>query len=258
MLDLSAVDLDLLAEALEDHSYTLSWFVDPGTGEVLAWSEDADDEPSPRDRGALYVKPILSHEAYRDMEDFVACVPDRRAADLLARAIEGRGAFRRFKDALFEFPELRQAWFAFHDTRMRRRAIEWLLDAGLVAEGDALSALARLEDPVIRRSLSDPEQAAQEVASQLRGLFGDRLVNVVVFGSHAAGTASEDSDLDLAVVLQDVRSSWEDARRMDDILWGATQSSGITFSAVVVASRDWADPRRPVLLSAKAQGRSLV
>jgi hypothetical protein len=258
MLDLTAVDLDALAEALEDHSDTLRWFVDPATGEVLVWSADADDEPSPEETGALFVEPIFSHEAYRDMQDFVGQLSDRRAVGLLTRALEGRGAFRRFKDTLFEFPDLRSVWFAFHDVRMRRRAIDWLLDAGLVAEGSARSALEGLEDPVIGRGLADPDQAAQEVASRLRGVFGDRLVDVVVFGSYAAGTASEDSDLDLAVVLSGVRSSWEDARAMDDILWAATQSSGITFSAVVVDAQDWAAPHRPVLLTAKAQGRSVA
>jgi hypothetical protein len=122
MLELSAIDLDALSEALEDHSDFIHWFVDPGTGEVLAWSEDM-DEPCPEDHGARFVDPIPSFEAYEDMRDFVRRVPDRRAADQLARAIEGRGAFRRFKDTLFDHTDLREKWFAFHDLRMRRWAI---------------------------------------------------------------------------------------------------------------------------------------
>jgi hypothetical protein len=130
------VDIGARGEALEDHSDFLHWFVDPGTGEVLLWTADS-DEPNPDDRGAYYVQPIPSDEAYSDLQDFTGRVSDRRAADLLARAIEGRGAFRRFKDTLFEFPQLREAWFAFHDTRMRRRAVEWLADAGLIDETSA-------------------------------------------------------------------------------------------------------------------------
>jgi hypothetical protein len=120
------------------HHYAVS-------GELIPWSEDM-DEPDPGERGALYVYPIPSHEACGDLRDFVAQVHDRRAADLLSRAIEGRGAFRQFRDTLFEFPELREAWFAFHDVRMRRRAIEWLSDAGLIDERDAESTLAVLTD----------------------------------------------------------------------------------------------------------------
>ena len=67
----------------------------------MAWSEDM-DEPSPEEGDTRFVEPIPSFEAYEDMRDFVARVPDRRAADGLGRTIEGRGAFRRFKDTLYE------------------------------------------------------------------------------------------------------------------------------------------------------------
>jgi Uncharacterised protein family (UPF0158) len=51
----------------------------------------------------------------------------------LARAIDGRGAFRRFKAELHEeYPHLLPAWYAFRDTRAKRRAVEWLADSSLI------------------------------------------------------------------------------------------------------------------------------
>ena len=257
MLDISAVDLDALAEALEDHSDFIHWFIDPATGEVLAWSDDM-DEPSPEDAGARYVEPVPSAEAYEDMQDFVARGPQRRAADLLARAIEGRGAFRRFKDTLFEFPELREAWFRFHDARMRRRAVEWLRDAGLVDGAAAETALAGLADPPVGAGLIDPFEVATRVAAELGVVFGGRLVDVVVFGSHAEGTATDDSDLDLAVVVRDVEAPWDEGRRIDEILWRHTLEAGITLSALVVDASEWERAPRPLLITAKASGRSVA
>jgi len=35
MLDLEQIDLSTLAEALEDHSEEATWWLDPGTGEVV-------------------------------------------------------------------------------------------------------------------------------------------------------------------------------------------------------------------------------
>ena len=258
MLGLSAVDLDALVQALEDHSDFIHWFVDPATGEVIPWSADMDEEPDPGDRGARYVDPLPSHEAYNDMQDFVARVPERRAADLLARSIEGRGAFRRFKDTLFEFPALRDAWFAFHDVRMARRAIEWLEDAHLIDPADAESALAELEDPPVGEGVIDPWAVASRVAEELRAVFGDRLVDVVVFGSYASGTATDDSDLDLAVVVRGADAPWEESRRIDEILWRHTVEAGITLSAFVVDADEWERSRRPLLLTAKASGRSVA
>ena len=151
MLDLGRVDVDELCSALEDNSPEHDWFLDPATGRLefrSAYLDDASEGWDPDERGLLFVDPIGSHEAYSDMEDFVALVTDRQARELLACAIGGRGAFRRFKDTLLGFPELREAWFRFHDARMQRRAIGWLRDRGLIAVADAELAIASVAPSV--------------------------------------------------------------------------------------------------------------
>ncbi len=67
-----------------------------------------------------------SGEGYRDMEDFIDTVQDRRLQNHLWGAIRGRGAFRRFKDVLLNHPAEQERWFAFRDARLRQRVIEWL------------------------------------------------------------------------------------------------------------------------------------
>jgi len=62
------------------------------------------------------------------MEDFIATVKDEHLVELLEVAINGRGAFRRFKDVLLRYPEERERWFQFKDERMQERALEWLED----------------------------------------------------------------------------------------------------------------------------------
>lgn len=55
-----------------------------------------------------------------------------------ARAIQGKGAFRQFKDELHEVhPDLLPAWHAFRDTRARRRAVQWLADNSLIDDASA-------------------------------------------------------------------------------------------------------------------------
>jgi hypothetical protein len=46
----------------------------------------------------ICIDPLPSHVWYQDMADFAERVSDDRAGRRLARAIEGKGAFRRFKD----------------------------------------------------------------------------------------------------------------------------------------------------------------
>jgi hypothetical protein len=64
------------------------------------------------------------------MEDFVASVTDAGRADRLAIAIEGRGAFRRFKDVISRWPDEQERWYRFSDERCRGRARQWLTGAG--------------------------------------------------------------------------------------------------------------------------------
>src|SRR3954464_1052241 len=139
MLDPESLDLDELCTALEDHSPESTWWIHTGDGRI--------QPGDPGEDGWLEIGSVASHEGYRDMAEFVAGVHHRRAAELLDRAIAGRGAFRRFKDTLFEFPELRAQWFRFRGARARRRAVHWLAAEGLVERADADRVAARHPDP---------------------------------------------------------------------------------------------------------------
>jgi hypothetical protein len=134
MRDPDDVALDEIANALDDPSaevsYGHSWWFDPSTAEVRFHRADVDDDTADDLDGAglVHIDALPSFVGYGDMEDFIEDVSDPRARDLLERAIEGRGAFRRFNDRLFEFPELRERWYAFRDVRLRGRAVVWLTE----------------------------------------------------------------------------------------------------------------------------------
>ena len=138
------IDLDELYDAMENSSYEVEYYLDLETGEILFVSEGMDDEET----GKLKIQigeeldryePIPkaeSYEGYRDMQAFIATVEDDHLSELLEVAINGKGAFRRFKDVLLHYPEERERWFKFKDDRMEERALEWLddIDVTLVEE----------------------------------------------------------------------------------------------------------------------------
>ena len=132
------VDRDELADILEGDPLHGDGRIDLTTGEV--WSqatieytretgeedEDAADDPE----RWLWVHCEGSRESYRDMELFIASVEDPDRADRLAIAVEGRGAFRRFKDVLARWPGELERWYALSEERQHGRARSWLTGVG--------------------------------------------------------------------------------------------------------------------------------
>jgi len=154
--DLSGFDLDAIATALADQdSYEHAWLLNPDTGEILFWTADTGiDGHRPVDldelaeQGLTGIRPLPSWVWYQDMADFADGITDERAGHRLGRAIDGKGAFRRFKAELNdEYPDLLPTWYAFRDARAERRAVEWLAENELIGEDEAARYLASHPDP---------------------------------------------------------------------------------------------------------------
>ncbi len=79
----------------------------------------------------IHVEPLGSRVEYGWMEEFTGTVGDARLRDRLEVALDGRGAFRRFKNVLLDFLAERERWFAFRAERLRAAAREWLAEQGI-------------------------------------------------------------------------------------------------------------------------------
>jgi hypothetical protein len=60
------------------------------------------------------------------MERYIATVEEPELRQKLVGAIDGKGAFRRFKDVLMAFPVERERWFTFRSERLRSAMQTWL------------------------------------------------------------------------------------------------------------------------------------
>ena len=152
MLDLTVIDVEAIATALADQTdYDHRWLIDSRTGEVAFWTSDTgiDGDPVEIDElDLILVDPLPSYVWYQDMVDFAEGITDRAAGRRFTLVLQGKGAFRRFKNQLYEHhPELISAWHAFYDARAQRRAVEWLLDQELIDGGTADSFAAAHPDP---------------------------------------------------------------------------------------------------------------
>ena len=129
---------DELIMAFEDYGTDLQHFFDRQTGEVLSiLEEDMEEEDAMRleaepDR-YLLIEPVSSSVGYEVMSDFVDTLPEGKVSRELARALQQRHPFRRFKDVLLNYPAVREDWFRFHEQAFMKIIQEWLDDHGVDA-----------------------------------------------------------------------------------------------------------------------------
>ena len=145
---MAKVNLKELAEQIDFQMDEWSHFVDKRTGEVvsvmdehLGYAEEPEEAPG---RLADWEKDEIRRAAelldrwddllplpdkrrldeYGMMEDFIRTVPDVHIRDCLSVAIEGKGAFRRFKDTAIRFGVVDE-WYRFKERALLSFARAW-------------------------------------------------------------------------------------------------------------------------------------
>jgi len=132
-----------LLEALDTHwSSGMHYYLDCQTGRLVVVTdfdvddelreELADDMSKDPDR-YLAVEPVGSREAYGHMVEFIATVQSELVCAKLETAIQGKGAFGRFRSVLTRHLEQRDRWREFKEQKMGQLARNWLVSAGVTS-----------------------------------------------------------------------------------------------------------------------------
>jgi hypothetical protein len=153
----AAARLNDIVEVLEIQVDEYSSFLDRDTGQVetisrdlLREAEESDgdeelDLPAWQEHEWEIAELIVSTDRFRKlpskfevheweiMQDFLLSVKSDRIREDLLDAIQGRGAFRYFKDTLRRHG-VESDWFAFRRQALRQIALEWCEENGIVWE----------------------------------------------------------------------------------------------------------------------------
>jgi hypothetical protein len=134
------VDMDELIFAMQNHDGLIDNYLDTETGTIIPlgddldildddeWGEKIEEDESGR---FLYIKPFDSQDGYRIMEDFIESLTDTEVKQKLSNAIQMSKPFRRFKDQLLAYPEIRERWFTYEEKQLREYILGWLADNGI-------------------------------------------------------------------------------------------------------------------------------
>jgi len=191
------IDWEALEDAFENNAPEVHSYLHVPTGDVLRIVDGvADPQMHARiaaDQSYLRIEPVSSREQYRWMERFIPMVEEDPLQQRLTRAIDGKGAFRRFKDVLMGFGPERERWFAFRSERLRIFMEAWLNAHALNPVKRPVWVPDLVEDHPSRSGSETPSQptgrrprTAEALRHQLRdivdGLGPRELENLAAFG----------------------------------------------------------------------------
>lgn len=149
------VKLKDVVETLEMTGENWTSVLNRKTGEILTISEEvltfldddlnSDDLPEWQREDLPKIKEALDSDDWLALPDrfeidewsiiqrFVWSVQDEEQREKLSYLIQGRGAFRRFKDAIHEMG-IQDKWYRYHDEELNQIAIDWLEENGIAYE----------------------------------------------------------------------------------------------------------------------------
>jgi hypothetical protein len=189
------VDWEALEDAFENNAPEVHSYLHLNSGEVLRVVDGiADPEMHSRISGEstyLRIESVSSREQYRWMERFIQMVetPPLRAA--LNQAIDGKGAFRRFKDVLMSQSVERERWFVFRSERLRVFMEAWLT-------AHSIAPIARPTPTTPPPAEGDPPPPVLETSQERRAPSAEGLRRQVEEICEALGTRDLDRILAFA------------------------------------------------------------
>jgi len=98
------------------------------------------------------------------------------------------------------------------------------------------------------------KEVVGDFKKEIGKLYGDRLKDVILYGSWATGEATEDSDIDLLVLLEGKVSSGKEIDRMIDVVTDINLKYGVLISVYPVSEKDYLTVNSPLLINARKEG----
>lgn len=96
--------------------------------------------------------------------------------------------------------------------------------------------------------------AVEAFKEKVADLYGERLDQILLFGSQVRGEATEASDVDLMVVLEGPVDRFEEIDRMGELTWEIDLEHGVLLAVVPVSTEAFEQGASPLLRNVRREG----
>jgi len=94
----------------------------------------------------------------------------------------------------------------------------------------------------------------KEVREELQRIYLDRLKEIILFGSYARGDAAEGSDIDIVLLLEDVKDIYAEREKFFPVTSRISLKYDTVVSVVPFDSREFRQKRTPLILNIGKEG----
>jgi len=98
----------------------------------------------------------------------------------------------------------------------------------------------------VKRSMRDIKTLLSEPKNILNELYGEQLVDIILYGSFARDEATQDSDIDIAVVLKGKVNKFKELYRLHDAVYPLALKYGELISFYPIFEDELSDTEWPL------------
>ncbi|MGQ9571299.1 MAG: nucleotidyltransferase family protein [Thermodesulfovibrionales bacterium] len=93
-----------------------------------------------------------------------------------------------------------------------------------------------------------------KLKTEIEKLYGKRFKNIILYGSWARGEATEESDIDVVIILEGKVIPGKEIDRMIDIITEINLEYGVLISIYPVSESDYSTINSPLLINVRREG----
>lgn len=93
-----------------------------------------------------------------------------------------------------------------------------------------------------------------EVKQCLKKIYGDKLKGIILYGSYARGDFTDGSDIDLIILLEDMKEPMAEREKYFNDIWELDLKYDTVISIIPFKEEDYRTRRLPIILNAKKEG----
>lgn len=96
-----------------------------------------------------------------------------------------------------------------------------------------------------------------EVKKHLEKIYGNKLKGIILYGSYARGDYTDGSDIDLIILLEDMKDPLAEREKYFNEVWQLDLKYDTVISIIPFKEEEYRKRKLPVILNAKREGISL-